>query len=228
VTPQGGRIEHTKVYSSKESYLNSIAEVTFNKNGGIDAKIDLKSGGIQYDSRFRRIIDADQKDRDKYYKNYWDYINGISLVSLDIKNDRDKIEISENIVVSVPIYASIAGEKLLVNPNMFNRYTSIPPRYSDRKLPFVIERGFYDADEYIINLPIGYKLETTMRVEEISSQFGIYKARLEIIDDTKIKYIRSLEINKGDFSKDDYEEYRNFIREVAKADKSSIVLNKSI
>jgi hypothetical protein len=174
------------------------------------------------------VVNSDQKDRDKHYKEYWDYINGLTLEAIDIKNDRDAIEIEETFKVSAQRYAANAGEKLLLNPNFFNRYTYVPPRYSERKLPFVIERGFYDEDEYIINLPQGYKLETGMQPEEINSQFGIYKASLEVLNDTTVKYKRSLEIKKGNFSKDEYNNYRSFIRSIAKADKTSIVLNKSI
>jgi len=228
ITPEGGRIEHTKAYTSKENYLSTTAEIVFTENGGMSAEINSKSGGTQYDERLSYVIDSDQKDRDKYYKEYWDYINGLSLDAIEIKNDRDTIEILETIKASSPKYAVTAGEKLLINPNIFNRHTYIPPRYSERKLPFVIERGFYDLDEYIINLPKGYKLETGMQPEEITSQFGVYKASLEVISDTKVKYKRSLEFNKGEFNKEAYNDYRSFIRNIAKADKTSIVLNKSI
>ncbi|MEZ4795627.1 MAG: DUF3857 domain-containing protein [Flavobacteriaceae bacterium] len=228
ITPEGGRIEHTKVYTNKESYLKTTAEVNFTEEGGISGSIESKSGGIQYDNRLKYIVDSDQKDRDRHYKEYWDYINGLSVEAIEIKNDRDNIEIQEFVKISAQRYASNAGDKLLIKPNMFNRFTNIPPRYSDRKLPFVIERGFYDEDEYIINLPEGYKLETGMQPEEIKSQFGIYKASIEVLSDTQVRYKRSLEINKGSFKKDAYNDYRSFMRNIAKADKTSIVLNKSL
>lgn len=224
VTPEGGRIEHTKIYSNKENYLKTRAEISITTEGGISANINSKSGGIQYDDRLNYVVDSDQKDRDKFYKEYWDYINGLSLKKIDIQNNNDDIEITENIKVIAPAYASKAGEKLLLNPNMFNRMTGIPPRYSERKLPFIIERGFYDQDEYIINLPDGYKLETSMQPNEIESQFGTYKASLEILSDTQVKYMRSFELNKGNFSKENYKDYRSFMRKIAKADKTSIVL----
>jgi hypothetical protein len=228
ITPEGGKIEHTKAYTSQENYLKTTADVFFSATGEMSAEIKSKSGGTQYDERLSYVVDSDQKDRDKHYKEYWDYINGLSLNAIDIKNDRDNIEILETIKVFVPRYASNAGDKLLVKPNMFNRYTFVPPRYSERKLPFVIERGFYDEDEYIINLPEGYNLQTGMQPEEITSQFGTYKASLEVLSETQIKYKRSFEIKKGNFGKEEYNNYRNFIRKAAKADKTSIVLNKSI
>ncbi len=226
ITPEGGRIEHTKVYTSQESYLKTTADVSINDQGGILAKVTSKSGGVQYDDRLRSIVDSDQKDRDTHYKDYWSHINGLSLDKIKIDNNRDRIEITEEIDLKAPTYTTSIGEKLLISPNMFNRFTSLPPRYSTRKLPFVIQRGFYDEDEYIINLTNNLSFETLIQDKEIKTQFGIYKVAMEKLSDTKIRYKRSLEIFKGDYQKEDYNTYRSFMRKVAKADKASFVLNK--
>lgn len=226
ITPEGGRIEHTRVYSSKENYLKSKATVVLNENGGFNAEVNLKSGGSQYDDRLDRVVDSDHKDRVTYYQKYWSYINGSSLNSIEINNDKDQIEITEKINIKSPSYAVSAGDKFLVMPNMFNRFTNIPPRYSERKLPFVIQRGFYDEDEYILNIPEGFTIDALMEDKEITSQFGVYKVEFEKLSETQIKYKRSLEIVKGNYEKEDYKAYRSFRRKIAKADKSSFVLNK--
>ncbi len=226
ITPEGGRIEHTKVYTSKENYLKSKATVVLNENGGFNAEVNLKSGGSQYDDRLDRVVDSDHKDRVTYYQKYWSYINGSSLDSIEINNDKDQIEITEKIIIKSPSYAVSAGDKFLVMPNMFNRFTNIPPRYSERKLPFVIQRGFYDEDEYILNIPEGFTIDALMEDKEITSQFGVYKVEFEKLSETQIKYKRSLEIVKGNYEKEDYNAYRSFRRKIAKADKSSFVLNK--
>ncbi len=226
ITPEGGLIEHTRVYTSKENYLKSDAIVTLDVNGGFEAEVVSKSGGSQYDDRLDRIVDSDQKDRVTYYKRYWGYINGLSLNAIDINNDKNKIEITEKINIKSPSYAVSAGGKLLIKPNMFNRLTNVPPRYSERKLPFVIQRGFLDQDVYIINLPEGFAIDALGEEKEIESQFGTYKASLTRLSDTQVKYKRSLEIVKGNYKKEDYNAYRSFRRKIAKADKSSFVLNK--
>ncbi|MCK5400380.1 MAG: DUF3858 domain-containing protein, partial [Flavobacteriaceae bacterium] len=180
----------------------------------------------QYDDRLDRVVDSDHKDRVTYYQKYWSYINGSSLDSIEINNDKDQIEITEKIIIKSPSYAVSAGDKFLVMPNMFNRFTNIPPRYSERKLPFVIQRGFYDEDEYILNIPEGFTIDALMEDKEITSQFGVYKVEFEKLSETQIKYKRSLEIVKGNYEKEDYKAYRSFRRKIAKADKSSFVLNK--
>jgi len=94
-------------------------------------------------------------------------------------------------------------------------------------LPFVIERGFYDQDEYEIQLPEGFSIESLPENKEIETKFGVYKMSLEKINDSQIIYKRSLEINKGNYPKEDYKAYRSFRRKLAKADKTSFVLNKT-
>jgi len=227
ITPEGGRIEHTRVYTSQENYLKSKAVVKLDENGGFTGEIILKSGGSQYDNRLNRIIDIDKKDKTKYYNNYWSYINGFSINAIEINNNKDAIEITEKVSIKSPSYAVSAGDKYLVAPNVFNRYTNLPPRYSNRKLPFVIQRGFYDQDEYEIELPEGFALEALPENKEIETKFGVYKMSLEKINDSQIRYKRSLEIIKGDYEKEDYKAYRSFRRKVAKADKASFVLNKT-
>jgi len=227
ITPEGGRIEHTRVYTSQENYLKAKAVVRMDENGGFNGDIILKSGGSQYDDRLKRIIDIDQKDKTKYYNNYWSYINGFSINTIEIDNNRDAIEITEKLSIKTPSYAVSAGDKFLVAPNVFNRYTNLPPRYSNRKLPFVIERGFYDQDEYEIQLPEGFSIESLPENKEIETKFGVYKMSLEKINDSQIIYKRSLEINKGNYQKEDYKAYRSFRRKLAKADKTSFVLNKT-
>jgi transglutaminase-like putative cysteine protease len=227
ITPEGGRIEHTRAYTSTENYLKSDANVTLYVNGGFEAEVVSKSGGSQYDDRLDRIVDSDQKDRVTYYKRYWGYINGLSLNAIDINNDKNKIEITEKINIKSPSYAVSAGDKLLIKPNMFNRLTNVPPRYSERKLPFVIQRGFFDEDKYIINLPEGYAIDALGEEKEIESQFGTYRASLTKLSDTQVTYKRSLEIVKGSYKKEDYNAYRSFRRKIAKADKTAFILNKT-
>lgn len=226
ITPEGGHIEHTKVYASQDSYLKSMASIVIDEQGGFVANFEAKSGGVQYSDRLDRIIDKDEKDKDLYYKKYWRYINDLSITKMELLNDKNNIEITENISIATPNYGVVAGSKLLIAPNFFNKHTSVPPRYSDRKLPFVIQRGFYDEDNYEINLPKGYVIEMLFENKVLETKFGVYKISLEKISDSKIEYKRTFEMFKGDYKKEDYNAYRSFIRKIAKADKASIVLNK--
>ena len=78
-----------------------------------------------------------------------------------------------------------------------------------------------------MSIPEDYNIETVPELKEIKSKFGIYKSTYQVNQDSKILYKRTLEIFKGNFSKEDYTIYRDFIRNVAKADKTSLVIIKN-
>jgi transglutaminase-like putative cysteine protease len=225
ITPEGGRIEHTRVYSSKENYLKAKATIFLNEKGGFTAHYNAKAGGTRYDKKLQ-VLEEDSEDKDVYYKDYWNYINDITLTKIELNNNRDDVEITEDISLSAPSFGIVAGQKLLISANVFKRSTYLPPRYSERKLPFIIQRGYLNEDVYEINLPEGYTLESIPENNEIQTKFGKYNMSIEKESESKIIYKRTLEIVKGDYEKEDYKSYRAFRRKIAKADKSSIVLNK--
>lgn len=102
----------------------------------------------------------------------------------------------------------------------------MPNRYRKRKLPLQIERGFLDRDEYDIDLPKGYAIDFIPGNISMENKFGRYSAVIERIDDRRLKYARIFEIYGGEYPKDEYENYRNFIKEVSKNDNAKIVLIK--
>ena len=226
IKPEGGEIVHTKVYTSKDNYLNAKATITLNTEGGFVGTYNAKSGGTRYDYRLSHILGEEEKERKVFYKNYWDYINGLEVNKIQLKNDRDEIVIEENIEVSAPSYLVEAGDKMLFAPNIFKRSTNIPSKYSKRKLSFSIDRGYMDEDKFVIQLPENLSCQSLPEPKEIKTKFGIYKVVLEKKSESEIIYKRSLEIFKGEYSKEDYKAYRSFRRKIAKSDKSSIVLNK--
>ena len=65
-----------------------------------------------------------------------------------------------------------------------------------------------------------------MQNQIIKDKFGTYKIELVLVNPTKILYKRSLTINKGFYDKSEYENYRKFREQIAKADNSKIVLIK--
>lgn len=226
IKPEGGEIVHTKVYTSKDNYLNAKATIVIDTEGGIKGTYNAKSGGTRYDYRLKNIIGEEEKERKIFYKNYWDYINELKVDKIQLKNDRDKIIIEENVEVTAPSYLVEAGDKMLFAPNIFKRSTSIPSKYSKRKLSFAIDRGYVNEDEFTIQLPENLSCESLPQPKEITTKFGVYKVVLEKISDSQIVYKRTLEIFKGEYPKEDYKAYRSFRRKIAKSDKSSIVLNK--
>lgn len=225
VTPEGGKIAHTKVYDSEESILTTTGSYQIDAAGNIEAEVKMVSGGIQYGHRYD-IETEDKKDREERYKNYWDYVNNVTINSMSFENDKDKIEFVEDVSFSARSYATFAGGDMIVPVNALNRSDYIPKRYKNRSQPVKISRGFLDIDEVVIRLPEGYTLGSVPEPIEYETKFGRYESSIEIKSEKELLYKRRLNFEDGLYPKEEYKDYRSFRRKISKHDNQKIVLTK--
>lgn len=225
ITPEGGKIVHTTIYNTKDNMQLTKATIELDALGTLNAKLNVSSKGIQYD-RYSELETKDEKDKKLYYKNRFDNINNLEILSMTIINDKENIVFNENLKLKATKYGSRAGNRILITPNAFNKNTYIPPRYKNRALPFEIDRGFVDEDEYVFNLSETLAIEALFDPVKLSNKFGEYSAKIEKISNTKLKYTRKLTINKGKYTKDDYNAFRKFYSNITKHDNAKIALKK--
>lgn len=226
ITPEGGKIKHTKKYTTQENTQNINGHYSISNNGAIDVKVNISSKGIQYDDKYWLETET-QRDLDVHYKKRWKYVNNMHINSMTINNDKDNIEFNENIVFNASNYSKIIGDRMLLSINALNRNTHIPDRYRNRKLPLLISRGFKDIDVIEIKLPENFKAEMLPEIQTIENKFGTYKAEVIIKDENTLIYKREFVVNDGEFPKEDYNAFRNFYKEVAKFDNTKIELIKN-
>jgi hypothetical protein len=143
---------------------------------------------------------------------------------MNFNNNKDSIVFTEDLKVKISNYASKAGSRLLFQPNVFNKISVTPPRYKTRKLPFVIERGFTDVESYHIKFANTLQVEAMKEPVSIQNKFGSYTLSITTTNNI-ISYKRELILNKGSYSKEDYQEFREFFLSIKKHDNSKIVLN---
>lgn len=227
VTPEGGKIVHTKSYETLENKLETKALIDLNDHGGLNAIINLRSMGSQY-YYHEGIQSETEKNVELYYKNYWSYINNLTIDNIEFNNNKDSIVFTEKIKINASKYASKAGDRFLLQPNLFNRIEDAPKRYSNRKLPFQVERGFIDIDEYEINFPNSLKVEAIIQPVEIITKFGEYSLSIKEDDNGKLIYKRKFKLNKGIYEKDEYKSFREFWVQIVKYDKSKVVLKTKL
>jgi hypothetical protein len=211
------------VYKADDSVQKTTAIINLDKTGGFNAEVSIETTGFQYNLH-EGVENKTKRNQQLYYKEYWSNINGASIEDVSINNYKDRIIYKEDVKLSSTNYASKSGNRLIFQPNMFNKLTNIPPRYSERKLEFKIDRAFKDVDEFIIEIPQGLKVEAMSEGKEFNTKFGTYKFNLEDLGGNKIKYTRTYILNKGNYKKDDYNSFRDFKKKIVKADKSKIVL----
>ncbi len=227
IKPEGGFIVKTNEFKTNESYQNTKGNYSINENGGLEGSVQIKSGGIQYDNKLFLDRLNDKDEILKHYKNRFSWINGVKINSYEIKNNRNDIEFVEDLNISATNYITSANNTIYFPLNVFNVNSNIPNKYRKRKNNFEIKRGYVDFDDIEISLPKEYEIEFLPENLKIENKFGNYSIEIIKADNQKIIFKRTLTIKKGNYTKEEYEEYRLFREQVAKNDNAKIVLIKN-
>lgn len=226
VTPEGGKIVHTKTYTYQDSTQDLKGEVYLDSDGGINAEVSMLSSGIQYDDRYF-VTSLTQTDQKNYYYNFWDYLNNLTIDHIVLENDKENIVFKENVAFNATGYASFAGPEMLVHLNALNRMTAAPVRYRDRKFGVEVGRGFSDTDEVSIHLPEGYSVSGLPEPIVLETDFGLYQMSCTALDENTLLYKRRYDLYGGSYDKQQYKDFRSFKKKIARYDNQKIILTKN-
>lgn len=223
ITPEGGKIVRTKIYSVEENLQSSIINATLDRNGNLTADLTRKSQGLEYDPKYL-LPKRKSEDIDRGYKNEWGYVNGLGILNYEFTDNREEIIFTENINVSVPDYATSVGEDIFFTVNILNQNQYVPPRIINRIQDLSISKSFTHRD--VVEMEISDKHQISVLPDDviIKSEFGSYSISFSKISNSKFKYQRELIINKGIYPKESYGDYRDFRRDIAKNDQAKILL----
>lgn len=227
ITPEGGKIVRTKIYGSEENSQENHAVVTLSSNGSVKAEFKGVSQGTQYEDKYL-IPKKKSDDIDSFYKNRWSHINGFTISDINFVDDVKNIEFTESLELKIPNYANSVGSDFLFCPNIFNQNIYIPPRIENRKQDLYIDRGFVDRDIVEVEIPENFKVEMFPESTVLETQFGKYEIEFSQIQNNKLRYTRNLHIKKGNFPPSEYENYRNFLRTIARLDRTKILLKQNV
>lgn len=227
VKPDGGELVRTTAYINEDNYQHIEASYAIDEDGGIAGNAIIKTKGVQYYQHFRLNQDP-KEDVVKHYKNQWDNINNLQVSEYRLNDDKAEVTFSEEVSLNATNYASLSGKRMLFTVNAFNNNDFVPDRYRNRKLPFEIQRGFLDNDEFTIELPNEYAIEAMPKEQNIETEFGSYKVSYtHMPENNTVRYSRRLLVKKGEYPKEKYNAYRDFRKEIARLDDAQIVLVKN-
>ncbi len=226
VTPGGGQLVKSKKYRPEESKQYTQASIRINDQGSITANVSIHSTGIQYDQKYR-LSSMKENEVEEHYKEYWSYVNDVKILKVEFENNKETIELMEEVSLQSENYISKAGQRWLFTPNVFNRNLFVPKRIRNRKNQLVIKRGYFDEDQFDINLPESITVEELLPKIELKTDFGEYTLTMEKISDNQIRYKRKLLIFPGTFPKERYPDFRDFKKKIARSDNAKIVFIKT-
>lgn len=132
----------------------------------------------------------------------------------------------EKLSIKVNKLANINGDRMMFAPNLMNKTEYIPPKSKTRVTPIYISFDYTDIDSIIFHIPAEFIPEALPEPVNISSKFGEYKNSI-ILNNNKLIYYRYLRRYKGKYPNTDYNDFSEFIRNIAKADAMLVIFTKT-
>lgn len=224
VKEKGGELVKTPGYTLQENRQVTTGNVTILTNGTAKANYTSSFNGATYSDNFGLTL-MDETDRRK------SVIKSIDLPNFDLQGYNLKPEnvrhpkLDRNIQVTIPGCATSMGSKFFLPLNTLNALSNLPPYSRNRKSPLLWERNYSEVDSIIYIIPEGYSLDALPDEMSIESQFGAYHFSAKSNGD-QIIYSRYFELKKGEYPKEAYNDFIEFLEEVAKGDKSQAIFSK--
>ncbi len=184
----------------------------------------VKTGGNKKNYLKERLETSSTKENLNYMKSRF----GKYAANLKINEYSTKTEDDNFILDFTGYYKNFikkSGKRVFVNLNLFNRETKadIPEEEVDeREFPIYYYYPYLKIDSVEVKLPKEYILETKEGEKIINTPFSYYKTNIKNNNGTLL-YVREFEIKRNRISVDRYEEYKTFIKDVAKADRKKII-----
>ncbi|MFZ4927800.1 DUF3857 domain-containing protein [Chryseobacterium sp. Mn2064] len=223
VTPKGIELINTPVYKAEQNKEKQLLKINLNEDNSITGEGNFYYTGSQYDFNLG-FINLDPKEKNDALKRRFKTLNFEKVEMKNFINDRDKALITYDIDFKTNNFSKKVGSSLL--------FRAVPIFTDDiyktdesRELPFEVRQSYEDDYEIAFTLPKGYKIDETPTDSNITSEFGSYKISF-VKSDAQVKVVRKIQIIKGIYPKEKYNEYVSFRKKIMNMDNSKILITK--
>ncbi len=224
MTPDGGKIVHTPIYSGENNRYTTKGEIAIDKEGNASSEISINfKGGATSNSGVLGVIYQNEDDKKEWLRNIID-VPSYELNSYEFEEKKARIpEVDLTLKMDIRKVASVSGTRLLLQPNLLSARSYVP-KSLDRKMPIQYELSRIEQDTLNFKLPEGAYIEQLPEKIEISSDFGDYSAEF-LKTDGKLTYIRSMQYKPGTYEAEKYQDLIKFYKSVRRADRKKVIIS---
>ncbi|OCA78656.1 DUF3857 domain-containing protein [Chryseobacterium contaminans] len=223
IRKNGIELINTPVYSADQNKEKQKLKIKIGEDNSIIGEGNFFYTGNQYDYNLG-FVNLNPKEKNDALKKRFDVLNFEKVEMKNFVNDKDKAVITYDIDFKTNNYCKNAGSSLIFRA---------VPIFSDnvyksdesRELPFEIRQSFEDEYEISFIIPKGYKIDETPNDISINSEFGYYKLSF-VKNGEEIKVNRKVQVNKGTYFKEKYNDYVGFRKKMLNMDNSKILITK--
>ncbi|SMD44021.1 protein of unknown function [Aquiflexum balticum DSM 16537] len=227
ITENGGMLAKTPKYGFEENVQIQEGRFIINESGNAEAFIQIRTKGLQIENgNMLSVARISSEEKAKWIQQY------LNLPSLEVQkleftvHQNDIPEVNVETMLNVRNLANKSGNRLFLQPNQINVFTnSISTSNSTRTNYFQKNLGYRDFDTMVFKLPDGFEIENFPIGVKYTSALGEYETEF-IIDGDELTYKRTLEMKDGIYAPELFDNYREFLSQIEKADKTKVVLKK--
>ena len=227
LTPEGGKLVRTPVSTSEKNQQTRVADVFLDRSGNATVKVRETSSGFQQ-SYIRSLAEqGSEKEKEDWMKEKIEAGSfSLGKFSLQPLSDSHIPTCEVNYEINATNWAAKSGSRIFLSPNVLEKRTSVPDKVDERTQSLDLHLPYLDRDTITYHLPEGYSIEAMPEADtKIETIFGAYQSNIKMESPTKLIYTRELRMEKIRLPASYYDQYRDFIREVVKADKMQVVLS---
>lgn len=219
----GGELKKTPVLTSEMNFQHRDGAVYLNSAGDANLKVKTRYGSWQHE-RIRNITRMLEGAQQSELRNMIPY-NNFKIQEYEVIADNYEPEAFVRLDVNINSLAESAGNRLILYPNILERYTSTLSSNPDRKQPLYIQMAYRDTDEITFHLPDNIRVEAIPVDAELEFEYGKYRVSYHLDEsENSILFRRELTIKPGILPPGDYDKYRFFINSIVNYDANRIVL----
>lgn len=224
VSENGARFETTQSFRNDTNLLE--VHITFDLTDVNEVKThsDIIYKGTFYNDVFE-WSNQNKEQLTEYIKSQFAFLKDLKIENTQFTNNKDRCTYRQvtNVLSSTIGYK--AGSDLLLPINEWVQLVSIPKNKKNRTTDFqVIEKKTIKLyTKYI--LPEDFKVEYLPKNETLQSVFGSYMADY-IVTQNQIEVSQQYSMFSGNYSKNQFVDYIDFVSKIQKSNQSKIVLTK--
>ena len=226
ITPEGGKLVHTPVYSPENNMRSRSIRVDLGQSGSVHCSFTNEYHCGQYDRNiaYFNTLSGDEQRKFLLKDNR---LSGTKLGKFDVVEHKSRYPSGLLFMdLTAEKYASVMGSRMIftLNPNV-DEVVELSDRDA-RVVDIVKEMGFLDIDSVHIKFPNEYLPEFLPQPCEHNCTFGSFSCSVQKISDNELLYVRKLRVEEGHFDKALYPELVSFYKLVAGKDNEKVVLKK--
>lgn len=224
-TPEGGVLAATPTYHAADNFTLTKINAVLLPDGDLHCSASIAKEGLSCGKFFFPLHSSEKQQKEWILKNLLPGQSDIENFSFS-EHENGTYKNSLDIEFTVGNYASRVGQRLMIEPNVLNKYISALSKQKERHHDIRIETGYAETDSITIRLPESWKLEFVPKADSTICLLGNYQFSCDTING-EILMVRNLTINPGTYPKEDYSGIHEFFKTMATNDEKKIVLIKA-